>query len=117
MSDWDRHVFDDDANVEFLDEMSSLDDEDIVEAVADACFLATRQDHVSDEEQANALCAATIAAIWAGAPYSAGEVIDEYPFIKDLTGSGSEELREAAATLLEEVEDDEDVEVYLEALA
>ncbi|MDO5032110.1 DUF4259 domain-containing protein [Corynebacterium sp.] len=117
MSTWDEHIFTDEDNVDFLDELANLDDDDIVEAIADACALATAGDGVSTEEERNALAAATIAAIWAGAPFSAGEVVASYPFIRDLTGSGSEALTENALELLEAVEEDYDLEPFIEALS
>lgn len=117
MSTWDVAIFAEDVNEEFLDELNELDEEEIVEAVQDACLLVLRQPHVSDEERRNALAAATIAAIWAGAPFSAGDVADSHPFIRRLIGSGPEGLNEAAAELLESVETDEDLEPFLEALS
>ena len=117
MSSWDEDIFADDINVDFLDELANLDDEDIVESVSDACALATNGNSVSEEEQRNALAAATIAAIWAGAPFSAGEIVSSYPFIRELAGSGSEELNEQALELLEGVEEDYDLEAFIEALS
>ena len=99
------------------DELSDLDDDEIVEAVRDACLLVLRQSNVNEVERLNGLAAATIAAIWAGAPFSAGDVADTYPYIRELIGTGDESLHEAAAELLESVEDDEDVEVFTEALS
>ena len=101
MSSWDEDIFADEVNVDFLDELADLEDEEIVAAVDDACALA-----VSGEEQ-----------IWAGAPFSAGEVVEDYPFIRDLAGSGSENLNEHALELLEEVEEDYDLEPFIEALS
>ena len=116
MSSWDESIFTEDVNVEFLDELSTLDGEEIIEAVDDACTLALRQPEVSDVELHNGLAAATIAAIWAGAPYSAGAVVEDYPFIREFSGAGSEELRETAAELLETSVEDADIDVFLEAL-
>lgn len=90
MSSWDEDIFADEVNVDFLDELADLEDEEIVAAVDDACALAVSGEEQTEEEQRNALAAATIAAIWAGAPFSAGEVVEDYPFIRDLAGSGSE---------------------------
>lgn len=116
MSTWDHDVFTSDVNADFLDELAGLDDEDIVEAVRDAIMLAAGGD-ASDDENANGLAAATIAAIWAGAPFSAGDVVESYPFIRGLVGSGDEALNEKAAGLLEEVEEDYDLEAFIEALS
>lgn len=117
MTTWDVAIFGEDDNIDFLDELVDLDDEDIVEAVRDACLLVLKQPKVTDVERLNGLAAATIAAIWAGAPFSAGEVADSYPFIRELIGSGDEILNEAAAELLETVEEDEDVEAFVEAVS
>ena len=69
MSTWDIEIFSREANTDFLDELATLDDEDIVEAVEDSCKLVLSSTKLSAEEQENGLCAATIAAIWAGAPF------------------------------------------------
>lgn len=116
MSTWDEHVFDVEANVDFLDELSNLEDDEIVQAIADAVALST-SGQASDEEEENAQAAATIAAIWAGAPFSAGDSVADYPFIRSLVGEGDEELREQAAEILETVEEDYDLEPFLEALS
>ena len=39
MSTWDIEIFSREANTDFLDELATLDDEDIVEAVEDSCKL------------------------------------------------------------------------------
>lgn len=116
MGAWDMKIFAEDVNVDFLDELSALDDEDIVEAIEDACKLVLSQTNVSNDDELNGLCAATIAAIWAGAPYSAGDVVTEYPFIRDLSGYGGDELYAVASEVLERAEVDDDLDVYLEAL-
>lgn len=71
MSTWDEHIFTSDVNVEFLDELISLEEDDIIEAIRDAIVLATDDSGATEDEEQNALAAATIAAIWAGAPFSA----------------------------------------------
>lgn len=117
MSTWDVAIFSEDDNIDFLDELNDLDDDDIIEAVRDACLLVSKQPKVSEVERLNGLAAATIAAIWAGAPFSAGDVADSYPYIRALIGSGDEALNAAAAELLESVGEDEDVEAFTEALS
>ena len=122
MSTWDIEIFSREANTDFLDELATLDDEDIVEAVEDSCKLVLSSTKLSAEEQENGLCAATIAAIWAGAPFSASEVADEYPVLRELVGHISEELSEAASAVLEAARDeteedsDLDIEPFIEAL-
>lgn len=117
MAAWDNQILGEEVNQDFLDELSDLeDDEEILAAVKDACVLATGGEATEDEEL-NGLAAATLAAIWAGAPFCAGQIADDYPFIRNLIGLGSEELAEAAAETLESAETDEDLEVFLEALS
>lgn len=117
MGAWDIAIFAEEVNVDFLDELSALEDEEIVEAVKDACLLAAQPTGVSEDEELNGLAAATIAAIWAGAPFSAGDVADAYPFLRELIGQGTGKLHEIATELLENADTEEDLEVYLEALA
>ncbi|MDO4630714.1 MAG: DUF4259 domain-containing protein [Corynebacterium sp.] len=122
MSTWDIEIFSHEANTDFLDELAALDNDDIVEAVEDSCKLVLNATRLSPEEKENGLCAATIAAIWAGAPFSAGDVADDYPFLRELVGHTSEELSEAASAVLEAVRDeteedsDLDIEPFIEAL-
>lgn len=116
MGAWDDSILNEEINVDFLDEIADLDNDDILEALEDACLLVINQDNATEEEHLNGQAAATIAAILAGAPYSAGEVVENYPFIRQLMGEGSESLRAVAARLLEESDVDYDLEAYLEAL-
>ncbi|MEJ4099675.1 DUF4259 domain-containing protein [Corynebacterium mastitidis] len=117
MGAWDIAIFAEEANEDFLDELNDLDGHEVVAAIRDACALASANADATEEERLNGLAAATVAAIWAGAPFSAAEAADAHPFLRDLIGSGDEELREAASALLEEADTQEDLEVYLEALS
>lgn len=116
MGAWDREILSEELSIEFLDELIELDDDEIVEGVADAIKVAVG-DRVSDDELVVGYAAATIAAIWAGAPYSAGDIVADYPFIRNLAGEGDEQLRELASQLLEEADTEADLETYLEALS
>ncbi|PFG27097.1 Uncharacterised protein [Corynebacterium renale] len=117
MASWDVEVFTDELNVEFLEQLVDLDEDDILEAIEAACRLAAPDNDPNEEELANGNAAATIAAIWAGAPFSAGEAAEEYPFIREMIGTGSEALHEAALEILEDVDEQYDVEVFIEALS
>lgn len=117
MSTWDKEVFSAEVNVDFLDELSDLEPEDIVEAVRDAVLLAAQQEQAKPDEVANGRAAATIAAIWAGAPFSAGDIVDSYPFIRSMDAEVDEKLAEAAVTVLENVDTEEDVDQFIEALS
>lgn len=122
MSAWDEEIFSVEANVDFLDELDSLDEDEVEQAVIDAALLAANQDpdSVSEEELLNGRAAATIVAIWAGAPFSAGEVADTYPFIRNRPATVSDEAVEAATAVLEGVGEDEagaSLDQFLEALA
>lgn len=117
MSTWDRHVFSQDVNVEFLDDLAQLDSDEVAGAVRDAVLLAARQQSPSNDERANGQAAATIAAIWSGAPFSAGDVADAYPFIRSADVEVDEDLAEAAASVLEAADTEEDVDQFIEALS
>ena len=122
MSAWDEEIFSVEANVDFLDELDSLEEDEIEQAIIDAALLAANQnpDSVSEDELLNARAAATIVAIWAGAPFSAGEVADTYAFIRHRPAQVGEEAAEAAAAVLEGVEEEEagaSLDQFLEALA
>ena len=122
MTTWDSDIFAREANVDFLDELSVLDGADLVEAVRDAVILASNRGAATEDEVANGQAAATIAAIWSGAPFTAGEVVEAYPFIRPSALGGvelDEALVDAAVEVLESVDvrDDQDVDPFLEALA
>lgn len=117
MSTWDMTIFNEDANVDFLDDIADLDHEDMVEAVRDACLLAMDKDNATEEELLNGRAAATIAAIWAGAPFSAGETADTYPFLRTAAADVDEKLVEAAVAILEDVDSEQDVDQFIEALS
>lgn len=120
MSTWDQEIFADDANVDFLDELVDLESEEILEAVNDAVLLAAGEDP-TDEELANGRAAATMAAIWAGAPFSAGEAAEAYPFIRSNPGEISDQLAESAIAVLEAAAEDTgsdtDIDQFIEALS
>ena len=116
MSTWDEQIFTVDANTDFLDELVDLDFDEVFEAVRDAVLLAAKQDP-SEDELLNGQAAATIAAIWAGAPFSAGEIAETYPFIRMRPDEMDEQWVESAAAVLEEADTEQDREQFLEALA
>ena len=122
MSTWDREIFSADENADFLDELAQLEPEEVLEAVNDAVLLAADGASASDEETLNGRAAATIAAIWSGAPFSAGEIADTYPFIRSNPGEIGEQLSESAAAVLEAAQADgaeaaDGIDQFLEALA
>ena len=41
MSTWDEHIFTSEDNVEFLEDLKSLEEDDVIEAIHDAIMLAT----------------------------------------------------------------------------
>ena len=116
MSTWDEYIFSSEVNVDFLDDLVDLDEDDIIEAIRDAIVLAAGGD-VTDDEMENGLAAATIAAIWAGAPFSSGDVVEPFPFIRGLVGEVGDGMNEQALELLEGVEEDYDLEAFIEALS
>lgn len=117
MSTWDLAIFNEDANVDFLDDLADMDHEETVEAVRDACLLALDKDNATDEELLNGQAAATIAAIWAGAPYGAGEIADTYSFIRASSVELDEKLVDAAVAVLEDIDSEQDVDQFIEALS
>lgn len=120
MSTWDSIIFSSDVVTDLFEAVSSLDDDELAEVLRDACRLAARD--ADDDEARAGLGAATVAAIWSGAPFSAGQLVDEYPFIRDGIGSCPEELREAAAETFEVLvpglpeDEQEAVEGFVEAV-
>ena len=119
VSTWDMAIFNEDANVDFLDDLADLDFDEAVEAVRDACLLAGDKDNATEEEILNGQAAATIAAIWAGAPFSAGETADTYPFLRATAVEVEldEKLIDAASAILEDVDSEQDVDQFIEALS
>ncbi|QYH20149.1 DUF4259 domain-containing protein [Corynebacterium aquatimens] len=119
MSTWETEIFSAEENADFLDDLAELEPEEILEAVRDAVLLASDGASPSEEERLNGLAAATIAAIWSGAPFSAGEIAETYPFIRSNPGDISEKLAEAAVSVLENADanGDTDVDQFIEALS
>ena len=119
MSTWDKEILSAEANADFLNELSELEPEEILEAVGDAVLLAANSASATEEEVLNAQAAATIAAIWSGAPFSAGEIVDTYPFIRSNSGELSEQLADAAAGVLENAAADSaaDIDQFIDALS
>ncbi|WP_018023455.1 DUF4259 domain-containing protein [Corynebacterium ulceribovis] len=123
MSNWDENVLSVETNADFLDDLSLLEEEDILEALEDACKLMLAESPADEEETDNALAAATIAAIWCGATYSASQIVNEYPFIRAGIGECPESFSELAAKVFdkygEETDEEtiEEFETFAEALA
>ena len=117
MSTWAMAIFDEDVNVDVLDDLAEMDFDERVEAVRDACLLARDKDNASEDDLLNGQAAATIAAIWAGAPFSAGETADTYSFLRASSAELDEKLIDAAVTILEDVDSEQDVDQFIEALS
>lgn len=116
MTTWAREIFTEEVNADFFAEITDLDRDDIIEAIRDAVVLGNSETASNDEFYIG-LAAATVVAIWAGAPYSDADVIEEYPFIRELIGTSDESLTELALELLESAETELDLDFYLEALS
>lgn len=117
MKTWDEKILSEEVNEEFLNEIDSLDRNDVADALLDACRIAAPEASPTEEEACNGLAAATIVAIWAGAPFSAGEAADRFPVIRARIGQVDEALTQAAARVLEGVDTDDDIEDFLEVLS
>ncbi|AZA12912.1 DUF4259 domain-containing protein [Corynebacterium choanae] len=116
MEPWDEEIFQEEVVVDFLDELSDLEEDDIVQAVDDALVTTVKDPHVTADDLLVGQAAATITAIWSGAPYSAGDVVEEYPFIRSLTDQATDAMQQLAFTILEQVDTDSDLDSFLEAL-
>lgn len=113
MSTWDETVFADDCNADFLGECDDLDGDALVGALTDACTLAVGEAEAGAAGMAgtegagvsadylNGLCAATVAAIWSGAPFTTASVADEHPFLREGIGQCPDGLQEVALQLLD----------------
>ncbi|KGM18496.1 MULTISPECIES: DUF4259 domain-containing protein [Corynebacterium] len=123
MSSWDEYIFAEQDNIDFLDELADLDEQDLYEALEDAVNLGLRTESPDDVEYLNGLCAASVAAIWSGAPFSSGVVAEDYSFIRSHIGSCETSLQELSAQLLDKEleragdEAYEGLETYAEALS
>lgn len=123
MSSWDESVFADENSVDFLDECDELEGLDLVQALQDACTVALNHAAPGDPDHTTGLCAATVAAIWSGAPFTAAEVADGHPLVRARIGSCSDTLQEVALQVLdgyfESVGDDapDGLETCVEALS
>lgn len=91
MSIWETEVFGSDSVIELFDEVQDLDSQDRVGALIDAGRIGV--DSESSDEKACALAAAVIIAIWNGAPFSGGDIVEDYSFIREgiSEAHGSEE--------------------------
>ena len=106
MSSWDTTVFTDESNAEFLDECDDLEGADLVQVLVDATTIALNGERPDDGEDAdpdfaNGLCAATIGAIWAGAPFASASTADDHPYIREGIGQCPDALQEVALQLLD----------------
>ncbi|MGP9724090.1 hypothetical protein ACT3SZ_08755 [Corynebacterium sp. AOP40-9SA-29] len=107
MSTWDETVFADDTNTEFLADCDDLEGAALAEGLRDACALALDTDAGGatgrgvDPDYINGLCAATVAAIWSGAPFTSATVADEHPFIREGIGQCPDDLQEVALEVLD----------------
>ena len=129
MSNWDEFIFAQEDNVDFLDELADLDGPDLTEALVDAVNLALRDGQPGSVDHSIGLCAATVAAIWGGAPFSTATVADEHPFIRAHIGECPNSLQEVALQLLdgelerredrqdEDALENEGLETFVEALS
>ena len=123
MSSWDETVFSDETNTDFLDDCVDLEELDLMEMLEDACSSALNLARPGETDYVNGLCAASVAAIWCGAPFSASDVVSDYPFIRRYIGDCPESLQEAALQVLDRELDDsgadapEGLETYVEALS
>lgn len=110
MSVWDTEIFRNDSVIELFDEVQDLDPQDRISALIDAGRIGL--DTENGDETLCAIAAAIIIAIWNGAPFGGGEIVEDYSFIRegisDNNGDEEEALSIASEvfdTLLEELDD------------
>lgn len=101
MSTWDTHIFSDEASVELLRDVDDLEAEELMEALQDAVTIASDQATPGQSDYTQGLCAASIAAVWCGAPFAASNLASEHAFVRAYIGRCPEELQEAAFELLD----------------
>ncbi|MBC6795229.1 DUF4259 domain-containing protein [Corynebacterium sp. c9Ua_112] len=126
MSNWDELIFTQEDNVDFLDEVAELEGNEVAQALVDAVNLALRDGQPGSVDHSVGLCAATVAAIWSGAPFSVANVADDHPFIRAHIGQCPTNLQEVSLQLLDgeyerlsatEAVEAEDLETFVEALS
>ncbi|WP_462398327.1 DUF4259 domain-containing protein [Corynebacterium falsenii] len=101
VSTWDEKIFGDEDNQEFLDELIDLDHREVEGALEDAVNIALLHADQGSSDYRVGLCAATVAAIWAGAPFSSASTADEHEFIRRYIGSLEPKLQELSLQLLD----------------
>lgn len=101
MSTWDESVLTDEAATDFLDECDDLEQADFVAALVDATTVALNHAGRGTADFRTGLCAATVAAIWSGAPFTAADAVDAHPHIRTGIGECPEELEAVALQLLD----------------
>jgi hypothetical protein len=91
MSVWDTEIFHNDAVIELFDEVQDLDPQERTGALIDAGRIGFDTD--DSDETTCAIAAAIIIAIWNGAPFGGGEILEDYSFIREgiADNSGDEE--------------------------
>lgn len=117
MSVWESEIFTNDSTIELFDELQDLDVADRVDALVDACQIALSSDN--EDEQLSGIAAATVAAIWNGAPFSGGDIVEDYGFIREGISEnavGGDKLLEVAAEVFENLTSslDESTQALLE---
>lgn len=134
MTTWDEKILKNGDVQEFLEELQAEFQDagsgdgllGATTALSDAVVFAHKQAARSEGEYAVGLAAATVAAIWCGAPYSVPELVEEFPVIRAGSGQCEPMLQENSTLLLdseisalesEGAEVPEGLETYLEALS
>lgn len=116
MKTWDEEIFTHESNETFLADIDELDSEDLIEALQDACQLSVTPT-ATDEEKLNGLAAATITAMWCGAPFTYSEVAEEYSFVRSHIGRCPEQLRDTAEEVFTHFEQAPETEEHSDEFA
>lgn len=102
MSVWDTELFANDVVLEFFDEVQGSEPDERAGALIDAGRIGLDSDDA--DEIAVAVAAAVIIAIWNGAPFVGGDVVEDYTFIREGIAS-NDDAEEEAVELAAEVFD------------
>lgn len=121
---WDEKIFSLSGNQDFLDELNRFyEDEEydqLISSLEDICALSVDNDFSNVEESNNSFCAATVVAIWSGAPFSTSGLVEEYPFIRAMASYLNDDLKEYALQIIEYAAsqyEDDDLDSFIEALS
>lgn len=123
MSTWDHIILEAEPVEEFFEDLEDLDDSELFAVLESSITEALTHAEPGEADYTAGLGAATLVAIWNGAPYTAAEVADRFHFLRAHIGHSIESLTDAALNLLDKEmerlgeEAPEGIETFVEALS